>query len=740
MALVCVGLTSVLPVPRAAAAVVNTRLAIAPVFSATLVGGYDQAGNGLLDCAALTNGSALPAGGCVRDINTALTNPGNLPFYNNQVIQKDLDRDSNPATATSSSATVKIPPGGRVVFAELSWLGTSQKDANPNIVWNPSIYTLPMKVSIGDDQHYQSVTPQRGTSIQPGDPASDTNDYYYSASAEITSLMAGRSGEITVWGADAPFPANGFNQAGLGWDVVVVYEYPSVDLAAGHVGKQITVQNGFAYQQSGKPPTNTVVTVPAITDPDDVQVGLIAGEGDAGISGDTFSVNGHNITHPVTGQTNNFFVSYAQEATNPNWTSNFSTDNVSWTLPPGIVPAGATAITLTTTTSGDGYFLAGMTTAVPVPSVGLTKTVAPTYTTVGAALPYTFTVTNTSAVPIHSLSVNDPLFGGDIADCAHAGTLAPAASYTCTATHTITAADIAAGRIANTATVHALGEANEPLSNTASALSTTRTNLVITKTGAPKPVHVGDPFSYQITVANIGPADAANVTVTDPLPAGLANPTATATNGATATISGGTLTATKALLTHAAPNSFTVTVAGTIADTFTGTSIENTATVTSPNTNCSTPSQDPNCASTDITVVLQPAPITITKHTSDATPQPGETFVYTVQVVNESATTTASATVNDTIPSQLTGATWVCAASTGSTCAPINGTGDITNVAVTLLPLGVATFTVTVTVDPTFQGGTITNKATATPGEHTRVRRRPERNQLPGGGPGRLHP
>ena len=56
--------------------------------------------------------------------------------------------------------------------------------------------------------------------------------------------MAGRSGEITVWGADAPFPANGFNMAGLGWDVVVVYEYPSVDLAAGHVGKQITVQNG----------------------------------------------------------------------------------------------------------------------------------------------------------------------------------------------------------------------------------------------------------------------------------------------------------------------------------------------------------------------------------------------------------------------------------------------------------------------------------------------------------------
>jgi hypothetical protein len=275
-----------------------------------------------------------------------------------------------------------------------------------------------------------------------------------------------------VGGADAPFPANGFNQAGLGWNIVVVYEYPSVDLSAmpRRVAQQITVQTGFAYQQSTGQPTNTVVTVPAITDPNQVRVGLIAGEGDAGLTGDTFAVNSNNITHPFTGQTNNFFVSYAQNATNPNWTGNFSTDNVSWTLAPGIVHAGDTIMTLTTTTSGDGYFLAGLTTAVPVPAVGLMKTVAPTYTTVGAPLTYTFTVTNTSAVPIHMLSVVAPLFGGDIPSCAHAGTLDPAASYTCTATHIITQPDIVAAKIDNTATAHALGQANEPLSNTASAV------------------------------------------------------------------------------------------------------------------------------------------------------------------------------------------------------------------------------------------------------------------------------
>jgi uncharacterized repeat protein (TIGR01451 family)/fimbrial isopeptide formation D2 family protein len=515
--------------------------------------------------------------------------------------------------------------------------------------------------------------------------------------------------------------------AGLGWNIQVVYEWPSVDLAAGHVGKQITVQEGFVYQQSTAPATNTVVGVPAVTNPDDIQVGLIAGEGDAGISGDTFSINGHNIPHPVTGQTNNFFVSYAQGATNPNWTSNFSTDNVSWTLASGIVPAGATGITLTTTTNGDGYFLSGMATAIPVPSVGLEKSVAPTYTTVGAPLTYTFTVINTSGATIHNTSVTDPLFAtpanptGVIPGCTMAGTLAPAASYTCTADYTITVDDIARGFIDNTATAHALGAADEALSNTASAASVTGTNLSITKVGSPKPVNVGDPFEYTIVVTNDGPADAANVSMTDPLPSGLTGAAATATNGATVTITGGTVTATKTLLTHAAPNSFTVTVTGSIDGSFTGTSIENTASVTAPNTNCVPASADPaNCEATDQTDILQPAAITIIKKTSNPTPKPGATFLYTVQVTNTSSTTTASATVNDPIPAPLVGGIWLCSViPLFGSCTPANGTGSITNVAVTLAPLSTATFTAFVTVPADYQGGTIDNTATATPGQYT---------------------
>jgi uncharacterized repeat protein (TIGR01451 family) len=709
--------------PAARPPVRNTGLAISPVFSQTLVGGFTQAGNTLLQCDRQTGGAALPAGGCVHDINTALTLPTSTPCpaagctYNNQVIMQNLDRDNNPATATSSSATVNVPADAKVVFAELQWMGTSQASPNPNIVWNPNIYTEPMKLSVDDASHYVTVNPDRGTSIRPGFPAQDTNDYYYTAAADITSLVSGRSGQIQMWGADAPFPANGLNQASLAWDVVVVYEYPGVDLAAGHVGKQITVQEGFVYQISSGSPTNTVVNVPAVTNPDDVQIGLIAGEGDAGLTGDRFEVNGQNITHPVTGQTNNFFVSYAQGATNPNWTGNFSTDDVVFKLPSGIVHAGDTSVTLTTVTSGDGYFLRGLTTAIPVPSIGLDKHVAPRYTHVGQVLTYTFTVTNTSGVPIQNLFVVDPTLGGRLPDCEHPGVLAPGTSYQCTATHVVTRQDIANGRIDNTATAHGTGLAGEQLQDTATATTTTSTLLEIDKDGSPKPVEAGAPFTYTITVRNVGDSDAADVTVTDPLPAGLVNPSVTATPGVTAAISNGVLTATAPLLSRPPTgDTFTLTVRGTIAKPFSGTVLRNTATVQAPNTNCPDEnSTDPLCSSTDETEVLQPG-IVIRKVVSDRTPKPGETFRYHVLVFNRSSVATATATISDPIPPPLTGSTWTCRTTTPqSTCGTTAGTGDIVDVPLSLAPRGLAMFTITVTVPLDFQGGRIINTATATP-------------------------
>jgi uncharacterized repeat protein (TIGR01451 family) len=47
---------------------------------------------------------------------------------------------------------------------------------------------------------------------------------------------------------------------------------------------------------------------------------------------------------------------------------------------------------------------------------------------------------------------------------------------------------------------------------------TLRADLSVSTTDSTDPVIVGDPFSYQITVSNVGPDDATNVIVTDTLP------------------------------------------------------------------------------------------------------------------------------------------------------------------------------------------------------------------------------
>ncbi|MCD0453507.1 DUF11 domain-containing protein [Actinocorallia sp. API 0066] len=71
----------------------------------------------------------------------------------------------------------------------------------------------------------------------------------------------------------------------------------------------------------------------------------------------------------------------------------------------------------------------------------------------GDSLSYTFRVTNTGAAALRSVAVTDPR----ITDVScPADTLAAGAALTCTGTYTVTASDVAAGRVTNTATASAV--------------------------------------------------------------------------------------------------------------------------------------------------------------------------------------------------------------------------------------------------------------------------------------------
>ena len=69
----------------------------------------------------------------------------------------------------------------------------------------------------------------------------------------------------------------------------------------------------------------------------------------------------------------------------------------------------------------------------------------------GDRIPYSFAVTNTGAITLRNVAVADDRVAGTVT--CPVTTLAPGASTTCTATYTITQADIDAGSVVNTATV-----------------------------------------------------------------------------------------------------------------------------------------------------------------------------------------------------------------------------------------------------------------------------------------------
>ena len=104
------------------------------------------------------------------------------------------------------------------------------------------------------------------------------------------------------------------------------------------------------------------------------------------------------------------------------------------------------------------------------PSLGLIKTFAgfrdvdaSGTTNVGDAADYEFEVTNSGNVTLNNLSISDPLIAG--VDCGAATVLAPGASVTCTGSYTLTAAEVDAGVVDNTATAQADDPSGAPISS-----------------------------------------------------------------------------------------------------------------------------------------------------------------------------------------------------------------------------------------------------------------------------------
>ncbi len=136
-------------------------------------------------------------------------------------------------------------------------------------------------------------------------------------------------------------------------------------------------------------------------------------------------------------------------------------------------------------------------------TLSITKTAAPsTYSAPGQVINYTIVATNTGNVA-QSLTVSDPNVTNLVCTPANGTSVAPGASMTCTASHTITQADIDAGHYANTSCVNATGATQACDSEDVTAEKNPA--LSITKTAAPLTYSAsGQVITYTYVVRNTG--------------------------------------------------------------------------------------------------------------------------------------------------------------------------------------------------------------------------------------------
>ncbi len=222
---------------------------------------------------------------------------------------------------------------------------------------------------------------------------------------------------------------------------------------------------------------------------------------------------------------------------------------------------------------------------------------------------------------------------------------------------------------------------------------------------------------YQIAVQNSGSAPTAGaITLVDTLPAGIS---ATAVSSGNGSISCGALPATGTLTCTFTPSA-PIAVGGS-ATVRINVAIPATATGSLTNTVAAAGGGDPDplptcpnagnaqCAQTTNPVTLS-ADLSITKTDGSTTYTPGTPVTYTIVVANAGPSNAPNASVTDTLPAALTGATWSCVGSGGATCPP-SGAGNLAAVAVSIPVSGQVTFTVSGVVSPAATGS-LSNTAT----------------------------
>ncbi|MEA2569005.1 MAG: hypothetical protein QOI24_1006 [Acidobacteriota bacterium] len=266
--------------------------------------------------------------------------------------------------------------------------------------------------------------------------------------------------------------------------------------------------------------------------------------------------------------------------------------------------------------------------------------------------------------------------------------------------------------ITNTVSVTTNGS-TDPNSGNDSANATTtvtvQSDVSVTKSG-PATITGGTNISYAINVTSNGPSNAANVTLSDTMPANTTFVSLSSPAGwscTTPAIGGtGTISCSAATLTAGATANFTLTLK--VSSTLMSGTLSNTATVSA-----AVDTNNGNNSSTSNAAITSTNNLAITKN-GPATVAAGGSITYTIAATNNGPTDASAPHVMDNLPANTTFTSLAVPAGWTCTTPAVGSGGFVTcDVAGTWPATASSTFTLTLGVSPSApNGSTISNTVT----------------------------
>ena len=728
--------------------------AFTPRFTTSEPGDILLIGNTLMSCTKSAGSNPNPPGSCAPSVPD---NGTGSPLTNGDYTMGFINVAEG--TTNSSSADLMLPPGAIVRWAGLYWGAR-----------HPSSPVCANTSPLAPCRRVRLATPTTPYATRTGtvDVEMTTNRAYQGFVEVTLDVQAGGSGTYRV--ADV---AAATGQEGIGfyagWALIVVVHDPLQPL------RNLTVFDGFARVTPETRLTSLVqgFVTPAIA-AFTARMGAVVYDGDRSFIGDTFQLNGVNLTNAANPSNDAFNSTISRlgvpvTTKNPNFVNQLGLDIDTFEAT-GILPPRTTRATLLFSNPGENTFPGVLTFAIevfqPVIEGHVTKTVVDLNggTLVpGDILAYSLSVTNTGNDAAIDLVLDDPIpfnttyvpnsiqiltgpnakpltdaLGDDQGEFTGSsirvrlGTGANeitggrldrgGASTELTFQVQVNAGTAAGTVLTNQATTTYTGETlGTPFTSpsdgdfvtpgpqpTPAVVGPAQAALALTKSATPNPVVAGQPLTYTLTVTNTGPSNAADVRLTDPLPAATLFQSAVVPTGwslqAPAVGATGTVTFSHPSLP---PGTATLTLVVLVqGDTPSGTAISNTASVASP-----TDVTGPHMAATTVPVV-RPQDLVLAKTVPPLTGQ-GQELTYTLTVTNPGPDNGSTVVVTDATPPNTTFLR--ATAPTGWVVTePAVGGGAVT-FAHPLLPPGTATLTFVVLVNTGVLPGTVLkNTATVT--------------------------